>query len=213
MAAQAYPTATAFLPPEHDFTALRAAAARCQGCPLYLNASQTVFGQGPEQAAVVAVGEQPGDQEDLRGAPFVGPAGQLLDRALAQAGLPREQVYVTNAVKHFKWESRGKRRLHKKPLDREVDACRPWLAAEVALVGPRVLVCLGVTAARGVLGRTVKLGDWRGSYQDTPWGMPVLMTLHPSAVLRIPDPVARDQAYQGLVADLERVRQDFLTLG
>src|SRR4029453_11946463 len=163
---------------------LRAAGARCQGCDLSRHATQTVFSRGPADARVVLVGEQPGDQEDLRGAPFVGPAGEVLDRALVEVGLARERLYVTNAVKHFKFVPRGKRRIHQTPGTVELTACRPWLEAEIGLIRPESLVCLGATAARALLGPTFRLMREHGRVVATPWAPRTLATLHPSAVLR-----------------------------
>src|SRR5207302_4624907 len=170
---------------------LSAAAARCTGCDLYRHATQTVFGRGSASARVVFVGEQPGDQEDRQGAPFVGPAGAMLDKALDAAGIPRHEVYVTNAVKHFKWEPRGKRRIHKKPRVSEIKACRPWLEAELRAVKPQVVVCLGATAAQSMLGAQFKLMQNRGKVIEVPGpqgpGLHVVATIHPSAILRAPD--------------------------
>ncbi len=157
-------SAAAFVPARLGLAVLRRAAAGCTGCDLYRNATQTVFGEGARSAQLVLVGEQPGDREDREGHPFVGPAGRLLERALADAGIPRESVYITNAVKHFKWAARGKRRLHQRPREGEIDACNPWLVAEIAVVRPRVVVCLGSTAARAVFGRTVRIKDCRGRF-------------------------------------------------
>ncbi|MFB9903711.1 UdgX family uracil-DNA binding protein [Allokutzneria oryzae] len=188
------------VPDTTDLAELRAAAAACVGCELYRDATQTVFGDGPADADAVLVGEQPGDQEDRSGEPFVGPAGRLLDRALEDAGIERERVYVTNAVKHFKYDLRGKRRIHKKPSRSEILACRPWLAAEIAAVEPALVVCLGATAAQSVLGSDFRLSQHRGEVleaQDFP--ARVTATWHPSAVLRAPD---RDAAYAALVVDL-----------
>jgi DNA polymerase len=176
-------------------------AAGCTRCDLYRRATQTVFGSGSPQASVLLVGEQPGDHEDLEGEPFVGPAGRLLDGVLADAGIAASDVYVTNAVKHFKWEARGKRRIHKRPSAVEIQACHTWLESELALVGPSVVVCLGATAARAVLGRPVVIGSVRGAPLDGPDGIPVVVTVHPSAVLRARDDRAAMRA--GLVADLE----------
>ncbi len=181
---------------------LRQQAAHCTACPLYQNATQTVFGQGPRGARIVLIGEQPGDREDIEGLPFVGPAGSLLDRALQEAGIRRADCYVTNAVKHFKWEPRGKRRLHKTPAQREIDACRPWLIAEVQAVQPQVLVCLGATAAKAVLGRDFRLLRERGRLLASPLGPRAVATIHPSAVLRMPDAAQRARALAGLVSDL-----------
>src|ERR687893_2825739 len=180
-----------FLPAKRTPESLREAARSCKGCDLYKNATQTVFGEGPQHADVVFVGEQPGDQEDRQGLPFVGPAGALLDKALEDAGIPRSDVYVTNAVKHFKWEPRGKRRIHKKPRASEIKACRPWLQAELRAVKPVILVCLGATAAQSVLGAQFKLTQHRGTMQTSRMAGQVLATIHPSAVLRAPDSEGR----------------------
>jgi DNA polymerase len=196
-----------FLPPNpEDLGALRRAAVACRGCDLYQRATQTVFGAGPEPATVVLVGEQPGDQEDRQGVPFVGPAGALLDRALEAAGLERERIYLTNAVKHFKWEPRGKRRLHKTPSARERAACLPWLMAELGALDPDVVVCLGATAAQALFGSSFRIGRHRGEVLETSDGRPALATVHPAAVLRGPDETARQAAFDGLVADLEMAR-------
>jgi DNA polymerase len=182
---------------------LAAAARKCEGCDLYLRATQVVFGEGSARAALMLVGEQPGDREDLEGKPFVGPAGALLTRALAEAGVDRATAYVTNAVKHFSWEERGKRRIHKKPRADQVRACRPWLEAEIETLSPRLLVCLGATAAQALLGAGFKLMATRGRILEDPGlGVRVLATIHPSAVLRAPDAEARKAAFESLVADL-----------
>ncbi len=199
--------AEAFLPPKPEPTLadLKEAAAGCRGCDLYKNATGTVFGEGPARARIVLVGEQPGDQEDRQGRPFVGPAGEVLARALAEAGLERAETYVTNAVKHFKWtpDSRGKRRLHAKPNGGEVRACRPWLAAEIAALKPRVVVILGATAGQSLLGSAFRVGAMRGrDLADTEWAPHAVATIHPSAVLRAPDDAARAEMYEGLVRDL-----------
>jgi DNA polymerase len=172
-----------------DWQEQREMARRCRACPLYVHATQTVWGEGPIDAPLMLVGEQPGDQEDLQGRPFVGPAGRLLDRALAELGWDRSVAYVTNAVKHFKWvpAPRGKRRMHKTPAQREADACEPWLEREIALVRPRALVALGATASRQLLKRPVAVLRERGHWIDRPDGLPVLVTLHPSALLRLRD--------------------------
>ncbi len=191
-----------FVPDDADLDGLRRAADGCRGCDLYADATQAVFGDGRPDATMVLIGEQPGDQEDRRGEPFVGPAGRLLDTALAEAGIDRDRVYVTNAVKHFKFEQRGKRRIHKPPSRTEVVACRPWLVAELELVAPRLIVCLGATAAKAIMGPSFRLTEHRGTVLDAPdehAGAPVLATAHPSAVLRAPD---RDAAYRDLVSDL-----------
>lgn len=184
---------------------LRAAAETCRGCDLYKRATQTVFGEGARQADMILVGEQPGDREDVEGHPFVGPAGALLDKALADAGIDRKRVYVTNAVKHFKWKPapRGKKRLHSKPSARQMTACRPWLEAELNAIKPGVLVLLGATAAQSLLGAAFRITKSRGKVlTDTPWAPAVVATIHPSAALRAPDDTARREMYRGLVADL-----------
>lgn len=187
--------------PPQDNDALRATAARCRECPLGEPATQTVWGEGPLAPPLMLVGEQPGDAEDLQGRPFVGPAGRLLDRALQDAGLPRGQLYVTNAVKHFKFELRGKRRMHKTPAQREVQACHHWLASEIAAVRPQRIVALGATAARALMGRTVAITREHGQWLDRPEGPPVLVTWHPSALLRMPREDF-DAAYAVWVEDL-----------
>ncbi|QFZ21974.1 UdgX family uracil-DNA binding protein [Saccharothrix syringae] len=198
-------SAAPFVPEGADLAALRRAAAGCRGCHLYEDATQTVFGAGPEDARLVCVGEQPGDVEDRRGEPFVGPAGKLLDKALAEADLDREGVYLTNAVKHFKFtlDARGKRRIHKSPVRGEVTACVPWLHAELARVEPDLVVCLGATAAKAVLGNDFKVTERRGRLERA-GGHDVIATVHPSSVLRAPD---RDEAYRGFLADLRVVRE------
>ncbi len=189
-----------------DLGALRGAAAECRGCDLYRRATQTVFGEGNARATMVLVGEQPGDQEDRIGAAFVGPAGALLDRALEAAAIGREEVYVTNAVKHFKWEARGARRLHKSPTARERAACLPWLTAELDAIGPSVVVCLGATAAQALFGSGFRIGQNRGQLLDGPGGRPTVVTVHPSAVLRTRGGNERRAAFDGLVADLRVAR-------
>jgi uracil-DNA glycosylase family protein len=198
-------TAAPFVPESRSLRTLQAAAHACRGCDLYKRATQVVFGEGPKAARVMFVGEQPGDQEDRQGEPFVGPAGALLDKALAEAGIPRQQVYVTNAVKHFSWEPRGKRRIHKKPRASEVKACRPWLEAELQAVKPAVLVCLGATAAQSVMGSQFKLMAQRGQLLSSPLAERVVATIHPSAALRAPDSEGRRAAYEMLVNDLRVV--------
>lgn len=199
-------SAADFLPEKIDLASLRAAAANCRGCDLYRNATQTVFGEGLRRARIAFVGEQPGDQEDLAGQPFVGPAGQLLDKALADAGIERTDVYVTNAVKHFKWEPRGKRRIHKKPQEREIRACQPWLNAELELIRPEVVVCLGVTAARAVFGKTVRLKDYSSRFTATPLAAATFVTKHPSALLRLREKEDRQRQYQRLVSELQLIK-------
>jgi DNA polymerase len=198
-------TAAAFFPPERTIAALRDAAKACTACPLYKAATQTVFGAGPPHARAMFVGEQPGDQEDLAGKPFVGPAGEVLTRALADAGIPREEVYITNAVKHFKFEPRGKRRIHQTPRAPELDACRPWLEAEIDALKPDVLVCLGATAAQALMGPQVRIMRDRGVVFRTRWAPWVMATVHPSSILRVEEPAAQARAYAELVADLRKV--------
>jgi uracil-DNA glycosylase family protein len=194
-----------------SLSVLRKAARTCQDCPLWARATQTVFGEGSPHALVMLVGEQPGDQEDLQGHPFVGPAGQLLDRALQEAGVDRNTVYITNAVKHFKWEPRGKRRLHKTPAQREIEACRQWLEGEIRAVQPRVIACLGATAARALLGREFRVTRQRGKLVESPHARFVFATFHPSAILRAPDEGSREAAFAGLVADLALIRRALAT--
>ncbi|HVW33713.1 MAG TPA: UdgX family uracil-DNA binding protein [Acidimicrobiia bacterium] len=186
---------------------LVAEAAGCRACDLWRNATQTVFGAGSATARIVMVGEQPGDQEDRAGEPFVGPAGRVLDRALAEAGIERDDVYVTNAVKHFKWTPKGRRRIHQKPTAREMAACRPWLEGELAATDPAVLVLLGATAGQAVFGSKFRVGQARGRRLEHD-GRTVIATIHPSAVLRAPSGADRDEAYAGLVADLRRARAE-----
>lgn len=198
--------AGAFLPddPRPTLEELREAAAACRGCDLYKNATQTVFGEGPRAAPLVLVGEVPGDQEDRQGKPFVGPAGELLSRALEEAGIDRSEAYLTNAVKHFKWtpDTRGKRRIHAKPSAGEVRACRPWVEKELEILHPRVLVILGATAGQALLGSSFRVGQMRGRVlEGTGWAPRVVATIHPSAVLRAPDDEARAAMYEGMVED------------
>lgn len=181
---------------------LAGAAKNCTACPLYKNATQTVFGDGPKSARIMLVGEQPGDYEDVKGKPFVGPAGKLLDRALEEAGIDRTQVYVTNTVKHFKWEPRGKRRIHKKPSARDIAACRPWLEAELRAVQPDVLVCLGSTAAQAVFGPQFRVTRQRGEVLESGFAKRTVATVHPSALLRAPDEETRRSEYALFVDDL-----------
>jgi DNA polymerase len=182
-------------------------AANCRRCPLYANATQTVFGEGAPGAHIMFVGEQPGDKEDIAGRPFVGPAGKLLDRALADAGIPRADAYVTNAVKHFKNEPRGKRRIHKKPNAAEIEQCRWWLEREIAIVRPALLVALGATAARTLLGRAARVQKERGRVEAGAEGLPVFITIHPSALLRIQDDGERHAEYRRFVADMKAVKR------
>lgn len=197
----------AMLPVQPTVASLGEAAQGCTACNLYRNATQAVFGEGSAEALVMMVGEQPGDQEDLQGRPFVGPAGQLLDAVMKEAGLLRSEVYITNAVKHFKWEPRGQRRLHQKPAYGEIKACRPWLDAEMRLVKPRVVVCLGASAAQSFMGSSFRITQHRGKFIEME-GIPHWMaTLHPSGVLRMPDEEARRRARADLTADLAQVRE------
>jgi uracil-DNA glycosylase len=193
------------LPERPTLEGVRAVAAGCKACDLYKRGTQTVFGEGPKRAEIMLVGEQPGDAEDLAGQPFVGPAGKLLDRALAEAGIDRNVVYVTNVVKHFKWEPRGKRRIHAKPNGGEISACRPWLETEIALLRPRVLICLGATAAQALLGKTFRVSKQRGEFVESSLAPLVTATVHPSSILRAPDDEARRAEMGQFVADLKRV--------
>ena len=203
MAHAELPTAAPLVPDRPSLAKLRAAAAGCTACPLYRTGTQTVFGEGLDAARAIFVGEQPGDSEDKIGRPFVGPAGKLLDRALEEAGIDRKLVYVTNVVKHFKWTARGKRRLHEKPNAREIAACRPWLEAELAVVHPEVLVCLGATAAQALLGRAFKVSQHRGTFVPSSLAPRVMATVHPSSILRAPDEESRHADLRRFVADLK----------
>jgi DNA polymerase len=199
-------SAADFLPSSSSLTALRRAADGCRGCELWKDATQTVFGEGPAKASLMLVGEQPGDREDLDGKPFVGPAGKLLAGALESAGIAREEVYLTNAVKHFKWRARGKRRLHQTPRAGEVEACKPWLGAELEAVSPRVVVALGATAAKALFGGKVRVTRDRGKPLESPLAPVALVTVHPSAILRVREHDEREQALAALVDDLEAAR-------
>jgi uracil-DNA glycosylase len=193
------------LPSEPTLPAVRDMAKGCKACDLYKRGTQTVFGEGPKRAEVMLVGEQPGDAEDLAGHPFVGPAGRLLDKALAEADIDRSLVYVTNVVKHFKWEPRGKRRIHSKPNAAEVSACRPWLETEIALVKPRILVCLGATAAQALLGKTFKVSRQRGEFVPSSLAPLVTATVHPSSILRAQDDESRREEMRHFVEDFKKV--------
>ena len=197
-------TAAQLIPERPSLPKLREAAAGCTACALYKTGTQTVFGEGSSKAEVLFVGEQPGDQEDLQGKPFVGPAGKLFDKALEDAGIDRSQVYVTNVVKHFKWQARGKRRIHQKPNWSEIAACRPWLEAELEVVQPRVLVCLGATAAQALLGRDFRVTKQRGELVDSDLAENVIATVHPSSILRADDET-RESEFRELVGDLKKV--------
>jgi uracil-DNA glycosylase family protein len=198
-------SAAVYVPADPTLESLREAAAGCRACPLWETGTQTVFGEGPADASVMFVGEQPGDQEDKQGRPFVGPAGRLLDDALARAGIPRDETYVTNAVKHFKWVARGKRRIHAKPTWTEQVACRPWVEAEIAVVRPRVLVCLGATAAQSLLGKQFRVTKERGTWVDSDLAERVTATIHPSSILRQQDEESRRREMDAFVDDLEMV--------
>ncbi len=203
--------AAAYVPDRKSLPVLRSAVQNCQGCDLYRYATQAVLGEGPKKSDLMLVGEQPGNDEDLQGRPFVGPAGKLLDRAMADAGIDRASVYVTNAVKHFKFEERGKRRIHKKPTVPEVRACQPWLEAEVSVVHPQVIVCLGATAAQSMFGPAYRLTKERGRFVKHPFAPMgarlATSTVHPSAILRAPDEAQRRIQYGEFVADLKKVRE------
>ena len=191
------------VPETSSLTEVRAAARTCTACHLYKRATQTVFGEGPKRAPIMLVGEQPGDYEDVAGKPFVGPAGKILDRALAEAGINRDEVYVTNAVKHFKWEPRGKRRIHQKPNSREMAACRPWMEAEMRLVKPKMVICLGSTAGQAFFGPSFRVTRERGKVLSSKLASKVVATVHPSSLLRQPDEVSRDREYAHFVVDLK----------
>ena len=205
-------TAAALIPERATLAEIRQLAAGCQACELWKKGTQTVFGEGQIEAKVVFVGEQPGNDEDLAGQPFIGPAGKLLDKALEEAEIDRGLAYVTNVVKHFKWEPRGKRRIHAKPNAQEITACFPWLQSEIRLVQPRLVVCLGATAAQALLGRSFRVTQQRGVLLDAPFAPKVMATVHPSSILRAPDEETRRQETRGFVADLkiaaEYLKQD-----
>ncbi|HYR76389.1 MAG TPA: UdgX family uracil-DNA binding protein [Pyrinomonadaceae bacterium] len=194
-----------FFPKRKSLKAFRDAAADCKGCELWKRGTQTVFGEGARRAEVLFVGEQPGNEEDLSGKPFVGPAGRLLDDALTEAGIDRRQIYVTNVVKHFKWEPRGKRRIHKKPNAGEIAACRPWLEAEIDLIKPKVIVCLGATAAQALLGPKFRVSKKRGQFIESTLAPYVLATVHPSSILRAPDDETRHVEKRRFIDDLKKV--------
>jgi DNA polymerase len=212
MVASRQSSAADFLPKQRTLENLRAAAQSCQGCDLYRNATQTVFGEGPRLASVMLVGEQPGDMEDLQGRPFVGPAGRMLDKALAEARIARDEVYVTNAVKHFKWIQRGKRRLHQKPTIRQVVACKPWLESEMEVVRPKVVVCLGATAAQSLAGRTVRITQERGKFLDVESIPPIFITIHPSFIYRLPEREDQEKEYRRFVTEMKLVERKLRSL-
>ena len=196
-------SALPFIPNSRSLATLRKAAQNCEGCPLFQRATQTVFGEGPAHAQILLVGEQPGDQEDIAGKPFVGPAGKLLDKCLAEAGIDRGHTYVTNMVKHFKWEPRGKRRIHEKPNQMEITACKPWLQREIDAVRPQIVVALGATAAQGLLGSSFRVTKQRGTVMRIEGYPPIVATVHPSSLLRQITPEDRERETQRFVADLK----------
>jgi uracil-DNA glycosylase family protein len=200
-------TAADLVPSPATLASLREAASGCRACPLWESGTQTVFGEGAAGARVMLVGEQPGDREDVEGRPFVGPAGRLLDKALEEAGIDRTAVYLTNVVKHFKWEARGKRRIHKRPNADEVAACRPWLEAEIETVRPEMVVCLGATAAQALLGSSFRVSRQRGQFVESLLGPILTATVHPSSILRAPDEAAREAEYQAFVRDLRAIAE------
>ena len=200
-------TAAPLIPEHPTITKLQKAAADCRACDLWKLGTQTVFGEGAPNSRVIFVGEQPGDQEDIQGHPFVGPAGKILDKALAEAGIDRQEVYVTNAVKHFKWEPRGKRRIHKKPNSLEIAACKPWLEAEIDVIRPEVIVCLGATAAQALFGRQFKVSTERGKFVESTLAPYVMTTVHPSSLLRAPDEETRHREMRRFIEDLTRVHE------
>src|SRR5882757_3702193 len=206
-------TAAPLIPSDPTIKKLQDAARGCRACPLWKTGTQTVFGDGSRKAKVVFVGEQPGNDEDLAGKPFVGPAGKLLDKALVEAGIERDEVYVTNAVKHFKWEPKGKRRIHKKPNAREILACRPWLDAELEALKPKVVVCLGATAAQALLGRDFRVSQRRGEFVESPLAEHVVATVHPSSILRAPDNETRHTEMARFTDELKKIAKMIHDLG
>jgi len=212
MATAPQSSAVDFLPAKQTLEDLRVAARSCQGCDLYKNATQTVFGEGPKDANVMLVGEQPGDMEDRQGHPFVGPAGRLLDRALIEARISRDEVYITNAVKHFKWIQRGKRRLHQKPVIRQVVACKPWLEAEIQAVHPKVVVCLGATAAQSMAGRIVRITQERGKFLEEGSVPAIFITIHPSSIYRLREKDAQEKEFSRFAAEMTSVQRKLRSL-
>jgi uracil-DNA glycosylase family protein len=194
------------------YAKLKKNAARCTACPLYKRATQTVFGEGPPDARIVLIGEQPGNEEDKSGRPFVGPAGKMLSKAMEAAGLSRDAAYVTNAVKHFKWRPKGDKKIHEKPNRAEIGACKPWLKAELTLLQPDIVVCLGTTAAETVLGRKVTIKDERGKFQPTEAAAATYVTVHPSSLLRHPTPEERRRAYRDFVGDMKKIAKRYKSL-
>ena len=205
--------ASPLIPSRPTIQKLQIVAAGCQACDLWKTGTQTVFGEGEQTSTVMFIGEQPGDREDLAGKPFIGPAGGLLDKALAEAGIDRSRVYVTNVVKHFKWEPRGKRRIHKKPNAREINACRPWLEAEINVIKPRAIVCLGSTAAQAVIGPKFRVSTQRGTFVDSPLAPLVTATVHPSSILRAPSDEARRAETARFIEDLTKIRMAIESAG
>jgi uracil-DNA glycosylase family protein len=199
-------SAAPFVPATRSLERVREASKACRGCPLYKFATQTVFGEGPANARIVMFGEQPGDSEDKAGHPFIGPAGRLLDKALADAGLQRSEVYISNIVKHFKFRTKGRLRFHQKPARSEIEACRPWMQKEIEILQPDVTVCLGVSAAQGLLEHGVTLREVRGKSMESPLGGALLLTVHPSSILRIPDETERHAEFAHFVRDLKKVK-------
>jgi DNA polymerase len=197
-------TAADFLPPERDIPHLAEASLQCRGCPLYAGPKQTVFGEGNARASLVMVGEAPGDIEDRQGRPFVGPAGKVLENALAEVGIPREEVYLTNAVKHFKFVMKGPRRIHQSPTMREINACKPWLEAELQALRPEAVVCLGVTAAKSIIDPKFTMREGRGRWLQSPWSRMIMATYHPSAILRMPEPELQKHMFREFMEDLNK---------
>ena len=214
MPKEKFPTAAPFLPAKRTIPNLRSAAADCRGCDLWKRATQTVFGEGAEHASVMLVGEQPGDKEDLAGHPFVGPAGRILDEALTVVGIDKSDVYITNAVKHFSWapDQRGKRRIHKKPRYSEIQACRPWLEAEISATHPRIIICLGATAAQALLGKEFSVMRQRGKFVPSPLAPRVMATVHPSSILRAQDDESRREQKQAFIRDLALAAREIQAL-
>lgn len=200
-------TARPYVPGRITHQTLREASQRCHGCDLYKNAIQAVFGEGQENDGIMLVGEQPDEHEDQEGHPFVGPAGQILSRALVDAGINRDSVYITNAVKHFKWSAQGKRKIHKKPSTSETAACKPWLEEEVKLLQPEIIVCMGATACLSVFGHEEKIRDLRSQFHSSPWCENTFVTVHPSAISRVPDELGREREYRAFVNDLKLVNE------
>jgi uracil-DNA glycosylase family protein len=204
-------TAAPLIPEHPTLAQLRITAAGCQACDLWKSGTQTVFGAGDSRAEIMLIGEQPGDREDIVGQPFVGPAGQLLDQALMEVGIDRQRTYVTNVVKHFKWIPKGRLRLHQTPTAQEIAACRPWLDSEITLLKPRAIICLGATAAQALHGKHFRVTRQRGEFVESPLAPLVMATLHPAAILRIPDATARNTAHHQFIADLQKVARQLIS--